>query len=501
VRVSEGEQTQARKLVEVAAECAPLLLHTKDWIHRRVYQIGFTSSGMRRTRISIDFTLDGRFAPFQGDGGPDSVFYVPLLMLRKWPPLLRLDLLAPDRSSIPLLTSRKNREIDGAVLLALAPDGDLKDAVRGTLEEIALEDKLRATELAETLGHLVVNASGEDLPPEAREAWLQTLLVASSLASNSFLWARVTGAWGDRIVVKVAFEDRTLRKLVLWRELAAALNWAPVRLVSTFPNAGDGSSFHVQIDPPEEMRIHRARLLPQDPFPATPAKPPAKLGKAERARQLYWGLQNTLRWRRHELFGAGPEDPQSDRLQPEEHRPPDGKAYRWETPERAYLYVAGEREQAAVAEVDFTVHERHGLETAALGIAVAIAALLSYFAAAAGEVAAHEGAAVTVLVLVPAVLSYLLVRQQEHPILRKMLWGVRLLVLLSGMLPVLAAAVLLGFAKPTGAAVCGWWIACAAAAWAIVGLLALSWLLPMVKDPYPAPGEEFLPDWDVRRYG
>lgn len=474
-----------RKLIDIAAASAGLLLDTEAWIHRRVYKISYTDAGLMQTKISIDLTLDDRLVPYEGEGKTPSVFFAPILMLRKWPPLMRFDVRSPSGDPLPLLTSVKNREVDAALLESLAPPGSLREAVGETMREIATSDKARAQELVRVLGDLVLEASPADLDKPERDAWVQTLFVASSLASNSLLWARVEGRHGDRTLVKVAFEDPTRRELVLSRRVLASFSWAPTRLVLPFPNAGDGRSLHIQIDPPPEMRIHRARLLLANPLTGDGSSRNAS--ESRRASDLWWAFKNTLRWRIGDMFASAPSAPSdnADRLQPEERVPSAGEAYWWETPERAYLYARGPREQAAVAEVDLAVHERNGLKSAAVGTAAAIAGLLTYFLVAAAEVTRHVDAAVTLLVLVPVLLGYLVVRPGEHPLLRKHLWGVRLLLLIVGATPVIAASSLLGWTTPTADKVFWYWLPLVLSAWLITGLLVLSRLLPLVKDPYP----------------
>jgi hypothetical protein len=481
-RLTMGEP---RKLADVAAQSAKILLDTETWIHRRVYKIGYTDSGLMLTNVSVDLTVDPRLVPFlDGAGSEPSVFFAPIMMLRKWPPLMRFDLRSQEGCPLPLLTSGKNREVDAAVLEMLAPAGDLKVAAAPTLRQIATSDKAEATARVNALGKVVLDAA-PGLSMQDRKDWIQTLLVASSLASNSLLWARVTGKHRDRIIVKVAFEDRTRRELVLSRRVFASLSWAPTRLVVTFPNAGEGRSFHVQVDPPPELRIHRARLLLANPLEDEETTP-RKLSFAKRAGSLWWGFKNTIRWRVGNLLSSAPAAAvERDRLQPEERRPGDGDPYYWETPERAYLYVTGSRRQAAVVEVDMAVHERNGLKSAAVGTSAAITGLMTYFLVAAGEVTSHVDAAVTLFVLVPALLGYLVVRPGEHPLLRKHLSGVRLLLLLAGASPVFAAAVMLGWVHPNGSDVFWYWFALAVFSWIVTGLLLISWLLPLIKDPYP----------------
>src|SRR4029077_2474209 len=94
---------------------------------------------------------------------------------------------------------------------------------------------------------------------------------------------------------------------------------------------------------------------------------------------------------------------------------------------------------------------------------------------------------------VPALLGYLLVRPGEHPLVRRHIVGVRLLVLGSGSIPVVAAIVLLANQRPDASDVQPVWIGLTVIAWLIAGGLTLSWFLPSkalhVSD-MPKPPEE-----------
>jgi hypothetical protein len=133
---------------------------------------------------------------------------------------------------------------------------------------------------------------------------------------------------------------------------------------------------------------------------------------------------------------------------------------------------------------------RVGLIRGALVTGVAVAVLMTVLATRSGTFAAQAGATVTVLLVVPALLGFLIVRPGEHPVTTKNLIGVRLLALLSGAIPVAAAVVLLAVVPqattnprthqkvtsyPNLAS--DWWIL-AGVAWYLALLVVFSWLLP-----------------------
>jgi len=470
-------------LAEVAAAGADALLSTHEWMHRRVYQLGYTARGLTQMRISVDLTIDDRFRPFQALEDGTYIFFIPVLLLRKWPPLLSLDLRDEAGRSLPLLTSDKNREVDASVLEALPPPGLLKETAGPTLHQIAVTDKQGASGQVEALGTVIENAA-RDLPPDERHRWRQTLLVASSLASNSLLWARLQGEFGKRTIVKIAFQDETKRELIVGRRILTSLSWAPKRVIVPFPNAGEGNSLHIQVDPPPELRIHRARLQLVDPL-EPPATPLGKPKRSKRRRELWWTFKNTVKWRFGRNLRSGPAPSSVEpTLLPEEVRPSSGEPYSWETDDRAYLYVSGERKQAAVAEIDLAVDERIHLKSSAVATSGAIMFLLTFATVLAAGMTKHVEASTTLFLLVPALLGYLVIRPGEHPLLREHLAGIRVLLLAAGALPVVAAAILLSFSDPTGPDVRWWWFGLAVTSLLITGALVLSLLLPPIKEPF-----------------
>ena len=133
------------QLERVGQSAAVVLRREATWIHRRVETLGFPlpDTPTVRRRISIDFSIPPGLAPIDpGTGQRPPRFYVPLSILRKWPPLDRLDLFGEDGRSIPFLTGQQNRELDGIVLGQMATDlaggGRLTDDERRRIEAVAL---------------------------------------------------------------------------------------------------------------------------------------------------------------------------------------------------------------------------------------------------------------------------------------------------------------------------------------------------------------------------
>jgi hypothetical protein len=94
------------KLEAVGRSAADVLHNRHEWIHRRVESLSFPSpdASIDRRYLSIDFTIPN-VAPIQHAGR--NRYYVPLSLIRKWPPLLRLDL-TYEGHSVPFLTRTQN---------------------------------------------------------------------------------------------------------------------------------------------------------------------------------------------------------------------------------------------------------------------------------------------------------------------------------------------------------------------------------------------------------
>jgi hypothetical protein len=158
--------------------------------------------------------------------------------------------------------------------------------------------------------------------------------------------------------------------------------------------------------------------------------------------------------------------------------PTAGEPYWRNTRNRVYFYVAETEERLAAARVELRVSNRYVIN-GALTLAVLIALLMTALAIAAGPIVQQNSpSAVTLLLLVPGLLGYLVSRPGEHPLVRRHVVGVRLLILAAAAIP-LTAALVLNFYSHPGAAIQLWWGLLAAGSWLIVLLLTLSWLLPV----------------------
>jgi hypothetical protein len=473
------------KLEGVAGRCGPFLHTRHDWIHRRVHRISFTPSGMMRTDVSIDFSLPTDFPMFDDLRNGYAIYFVPLLLLKKWPPLLRLDLRDQHDDPIPLLTSRKNQTVDAKFLVGSAPAGDVRNAAEPLLEEIPFADVGEAGEIRDAIATLVA-AHYDKLSNEQREAWREALRLGASLGSNMLFWARVQARPEERVIVKVSYElppgpsyGSAGPSPGVLRRLLASLSWAPMRLVYVLHDMSGCTAYHVQLEPPQGLEVHRAGLemVSSEDWVVAEAwhvpKPP------HRARDLWWSLWNTIkaRWRRLR-HGA--------RAEHGSHlgRPERGVPYRQITEQGAYMYVSDATvKNVGVAEIDLAT-SRTGLRRAAALFSIGTTAFLAAMAAIVAGVADHVDGTVPALLITPALLALVVVNPGEHPLVRQRLTGVRLVLAVVALLPIAATISLLSFGSPVDVSalrLC--WIAIAGVSLILTLVLGLSWLLPPVKDP------------------
>lgn len=447
------------------------MANTSPWLHRRVEKVSYRRELLIRRQISIDFTIPGGLMPFAELASDEKIYYAPLSLLRKWPPLLNLDLRSEADVSVPLLTTRKNREVDSRVLIALAPEGGLKAEVRQDLIQIPYERPERAKELFDVVGRRI--AAAQDTLGEDETAWVKILVLAGDLVQNSILWFRTKAYPDKRQVVKFAF-DEPVPGVTGNRVFLASLGWVPDRAWFSIPHLGDGGSYHFQFEPPEGSVVLNANFQIEHPW--EPPEPTAEKPFWTRAaRALKRGIY--AKWDHVRLPGK----PEKVRRPAMTHADdaPLGQPYVWNSEERAYLYVSGRRKHYGLATFDLAVDSR-AFPTAALVAGLSIALLLTVVARAADSIVVPDqlGTAVTILLLVPGLLGYLVIRPNEHPFVAARLRGVRRVVLLSGALAVIAAIVLLVEQSSNVCVVRGWWTGLAVTAWILTLILGLSWLLP-----------------------
>src|SRR5687767_2881507 len=94
----------SRRLIEIAREGAGCLLDAGTWLHRRVDKVSYVSPGMVCRDISVDFSIPRHYPAFRETAADRSTYFIPVHLLRKWPPLVRIDIRDEAERPLPLLT-------------------------------------------------------------------------------------------------------------------------------------------------------------------------------------------------------------------------------------------------------------------------------------------------------------------------------------------------------------------------------------------------------------
>jgi len=467
-------------------------------MHRRVDTISFSAAtDVLHWTFSVDFRIPVGFPTFDPSAEhfarsgkdpslQDSTYYVPIALLRKWEPFWTFDLRDEEGRALHLLTGTKNREIDACALQSLAPAEARAEELR-KLRDLAIADSLEAQQLFRELG-ASVQRRWDGLSADEDEAWRRTLGVAGALTTNTLLWVCLRGRPRDRRIIKAAFEEPISGALLPRRQILSAVGWGPLRFHLPVPNFGQRDSYHLQVVPPEGMEVHDLKLGIRDRDVAPPVasgRPRTSLDRmAWNAALGLHQIRHSVRARIDGLRGLLPAEPlRADQpfAEPKPVRP-------WvsDTPERGHVYLGKSHDQYGLVQLDLAV-PNSWLATSALGMAVATAALMttaSLLVATVGIPKDDVEPWVAVLLLVPALLAYVLVRPNEHPLAKRLLKTVRSLTLFAGAQPILGAITLLGYVRdPEG--VLPFWAGYAVLGWLTVVALLLSWLLPYTKAGVP----------------
>jgi hypothetical protein len=428
-----------------------------EWIHRRVEVITFPAKNdpIVRRRVSIDFTIPQGLAPAgpqpedqrPAAGGqppkaaPRPYFYVPLSVLRKWPPVLQLDLRDEEDKAVPLLTRAQNGIADAALLRALALEVGGVEKLPAQLDELLEAIALRpgAAARAAVTELIPPDPAGDDVLRAALRNDPAFLELAGGLVDNTLLWLRIAGRHGDRKIVKFAYD--VAREIDLRTFAPAAFGLEPLETRVDTPHIGTSGSYHLAVVSPPPLDITNSEITLSRR--ATPLHIPAGDVVAR---------CSAVDSREHD----GPLEPTT----PDDGRPPhDLRLYTDALGRQARFYVAGDREGCFGELKIWIAVQRSGFLRGAAIATTLIAALLLAFALglALGSAGKRPERLTPVLLLVPALLAYLVVRPDDHAVAREFLSGTRAVLLGTGLAPIVCATSL---AVGAGA----WWVH--AVAWA-----------------------------------
>jgi hypothetical protein len=461
--VEVGNAEALAKLVE------RLFWEKEAWIFRRVEKITFEDRTTVRRHISLDFEVpDVHLA--SGDSHEKS--YVPVSVLRSWPPVHNFDLRDGSGAILPLLSRKTTNALDLTVLRRVAQwaMGDSAMEVSDQLQRIVYGAGRRPRD-----AYRVLRSALEDevleLPPDNAERYERFLDLAAVMCDSTMLWIEVDRQDpGARRVIKLAYDEPVRSRLFRILSVLNSLSWRSVIVAFDVPHIGDANSYHLEIDAPAplEMVMARLDLSSDEPFPTAIARFRHRLAGFQRSlsaallRRLHrppLPLQDAEWWGRHvEIVSR-----------------------------RAHLYVSGNRPRAYALATVSMLPQRRGVLTASAVSTLLIAGVVSAFhhlapyiysaAIAKPASTALFSVSVSFMLLTPALLTYVLLKGPEHPLAQHLFVGVRVVVTAAVLTATTAAGALIwSVATRDPHALQTWslwsmratWVLAAMAAWSLI---------------------------------
>jgi hypothetical protein len=288
-----------------------------NWINRRVEQVDIQDPATFRRRQSVDFTVPLGLPDLIGGEGDKPVYYIPLAMVRK--DLLSNFSVWAGSSPCTILTRTQNSRIAAATLIALArramqaePSEDLTapPGIEESIWQIVSQTHMDAIATWDALGSQASSDPEQQSQVMTTEqTWRATLdkdpaflRLANDLSRNFLLLVPIEARPGDRRVVKYSYEQRRDAPLVqlprplrlarwlvlmllegprrvkgtlaLERErppvafvsrLRRVVLWWPASVEIDAPIATQGGSYHLEVEAPEGLQITRAILQTRKP--------------------------------------------------------------------------------------------------------------------------------------------------------------------------------------------------------------------------------------------
>jgi hypothetical protein len=362
------------------------------WIERTVEKVKFADAFFSVRRASVDFELPA-FARVLDPA------IVPIALLHKQPPLEALDIRDESGRSLSLLSRRENSFIAYSTLAAAA------EATLGRRPSESLLQRLWTVAKTQTMSAEKAMEEFRDSRDQDEQTLYGTLgfqILLANLTENFILLVRLDDRPHARRIVKYCYlMPIAQRKHSRWSRFRGMMNWRPTLFGFEIGGVGNASSFHVEIEPPEGVEVIEGRFRSRSAIQtdadvdAVPRSP-------------------TDRHPRHLV----------------------------------HLYLAG-RDRAVRAEATVSLlAPRPGLVRRAAFL-TAINALIMCLGAWQFPLltqaldSASTDAAVALLLLGPSAASAYLARPGEHSLTSRLVFGVRLATLLSGLAVFLAAVALI----------------------------------------------------------
>lgn len=409
-----------------------LLRKREEWIHRRVESVSVADPVVTERRVSVDFSL-GPSGPVGVNGDGQEIHFIPLTFMRK-EPMVKFSLMDETGKAMPILTYHQNSMVSLSVLvvlgeaLARSPESGItksafpipQDVVQD-LKTVVAGDPLTTRRACER----IENRRCRDQMTDNSILWRGFLagdpefMKAVELFSNLFLLiVPLIGEAGVRRILKYSFEEHgdqpklklpgpvrpivrawarliagkssdkvRYRSWIVW--LARGVGWWPMASRIRVPLMGEAGMYHFEVEAAEGLQITLAQLW-TDPRSDEEGNevPPRLVDQCATSRQ------------RVHLYSR--------------------------VNESGFVVVAARPR-------GFTI-VRTGLMASVLSVIV-----LGVACAFAGPLLENVGAAISVLLLAPAVLAAYIARPIAQPATNEAVFGLRMLATFSGVWPLLAA--------------------------------------------------------------
>ncbi len=282
-----------------------LVVDSPAWVIRRVEHVAFIDECTVRRRVSIDYVAPRDAVAFRRSDGQE-VRVLPLAIMRR-KSLVKFDFRSHEGHAVPLLGLRQNQAMTLAVIRAWAAatlqahdhPGVISPEIGDFLDDVVAGDQI---ELWRAFKLMWAAPMGSQLRLLGKDSHFRTVL--DRLANSFVLYGLHEGPWGERRLIKFSYDEPlTLRyadstyepygrdgkgggrekgesihlSRFCWSALSSAMGFSPTRIEFPVPAAELAGSFHFEISAPPEVSIVNSVLLAgrPKPEPVPPTTPPA----------------------------------------------------------------------------------------------------------------------------------------------------------------------------------------------------------------------------------
>lgn len=234
-----------------------MLMQPRLWVNRRVETIEFIDVARLRRHISIDFTIPQRNRiPVTLQTG-QALTFVPLSLLNKRT-LRNFSVRTETGRALPVLTKEQNSLIGATLLRSIG-----RSVIKGNLDphiERDIDDVVGGNKAEWTRGYGNLSTPrGLGSHAQRKQLWASRSFrtLATDFAQQFVLYVPLAVVPGDRRVLKVEYEeDFHPRKLTL----AERFGLRRVYFNFLAPSLGAAASYHAEVPSPDELVISSAYL-------------------------------------------------------------------------------------------------------------------------------------------------------------------------------------------------------------------------------------------------